>query len=121
MTGVRKVWMLSLLVMTLLACNIGTPGSVMTASKQPKTPTVMTSTPVPMYVSARVTAIRSLNIRKFYGHDSPAIGALYHDNTVVMTGKCSDDPAGWAEIVWKDGTAWVNADFLSKNKCSEEQ
>jgi hypothetical protein len=70
---------------------------------------------------AEVTAFQSLHVRERAGTDQIVIGYLYHGDQVELTGQCSEDPEGWAEIVWKDGTAWVNADFLSKNKCSEEQ
>lgn len=64
-----------------------------------------------------VAAYQSLHVRERAGIDKIVIGALYHNNTVTLTGACDH---GWAEIVWKDGTAWVNANFLTKNKCSEE-
>ena len=68
---------------------------------------------------AIVTATQSLNIRERAGWKQVRVlGVLYHGDEVILTGTCSD---GWAEIVWEDGTAWVNARFLSKNKCSEEQ
>jgi uncharacterized protein YraI len=67
-------------------------------------------------LSAQVTALRSLNVRKSVGDDQPVVGALYNGNPVKLTGNCRE---GWAEIRWKVGTAWVNADYISKNICSE--
>lgn len=104
------------LVMTVLACQLQAPHAVMA---------VMTPTPMPapkpiravmtLYPgTARVIAIQSLNVRQAPGHDNPVIGALYHGNTVVMTGKCH---AGWAEIRWKSSTAYVNARYLSGDPC----
>lgn len=62
--------------------------------------------------------MRSLNVRERAGEDQKVVGALYAGDPVVLTGSCLN---GWAEIAWQDGTAWVNADYLSQNKCSEEQ
>jgi hypothetical protein len=44
------------------------------------------------------------------------IGYLYHADTVTLTNLCKD---GWAQIVWKQTTAWVNAKYLSDNICKE--
>jgi len=60
----------------------------------------------------RVTASRSLHVRA-----EPlgiVIGYLYAADTVTLTDKCSD---GWAQIEWRDGTAWVKAKYLSENSC----
>ena len=69
---------------------------------------------------ATVTATRSLNVRKDPGNRARVIGALFSGDRVELTGLCRD---GWAQIVWKDSTAWVNASFLSENICqtSEEE
>jgi len=77
-----------------------------------------TRTPRPTATrQAKVTATRSLNVRESAGEDKLVIGYLYHGDSVTLTEKCQD---GWAEILFEDGTAWVNADYLTKNKCSEE-
>jgi len=118
MTISKGVFLLSLLVMTVLACSFAVPGTVMTTptGAKPAVKLVMTVSPTATPISARVTAMQSLNVRENYGHDKRVVGALYANDLVVMTGNCH---GGWAEIVWEDGTAWVNAKFLSSNKCSE--
>lgn len=64
-----------------------------------------------------VTAARSLHVRVRPGEQNAVIGYLYRSNTVTLTGVCSEDPAGWAQIAWRGSTAWVNARFLSDNNC----
>jgi uncharacterized protein YgiM (DUF1202 family) len=49
------------------------------------------------------------------------IGYLYHADSVTLTNKCSTDPAGWAEIEWQGGTAWVNSKYLSDNICQTKE
>ena len=122
MTG--RYILLAAAVMTLLACSLGVPGAVMTTPAPTKEPARMvmtvpetTTRKVDTHFNARVTAFRSLNVRVERGHDKPIVGYRWHGDLVVMTGVCD---RGWAEIVWESGTAWVNADYLSKNKCSEE-
>ena len=78
-----------------------------TATRQPA-PKAAPSTPDP---TARVIAT-SLHVRA-----EPMglrIGYLYAADTVTLTGTCRD---GWAQIEWRDSTAWVNARFLSENSC----
>lgn len=65
---------------------------------------------------SKVTAYQSIHVRA--ERMGLRIGYLYYGNTVTLTGACDH---GWAEIVWNDGTAWVNARYLSQNKCSEEK
>lgn len=104
------------LAVAVLACYI----PVTSVTSPESTEIAVTSVPK----TADVTAVQSLNVRERAGDDKRVLGALYNGNSVILTGKCSvdPDPLGWAEIVWgESGTAWVNADFLSKNKCSEEQ
>jgi len=118
MTVSRATLSCILLVMTALACNqsVGLadkPEPVMTTTT-PKA-TVMT---VMTTIKATVTAMQSLNVRQFPGHDKPGIGVLYHGDIVVMTGNCT---RGWAEIVWKGGVAWLNARYLSDNKCKDKK
>lgn len=74
---------------------------------------VSSSTPT---LFADVTALQSLNVRKRAGEDQEVAGYVFSGDSVILTGNCEQ---GWAEIVWGDGTAWVNADYLSENKCSE--
>jgi hypothetical protein len=114
----RFLTFLTLLFLTSLACSMSTYSIPAPHPNDPKP--VVRSTPNAL-VTAEVTANEALHVR-----NQPlgvVIGYLYHSDTVVMTGECSTDPAGWAEIRWQDGTAWVNASFLSDNKCqtSEEE
>lgn len=103
------------LVAVMLACV--SPAWVVTP-----TPAISTATkqilPNPSATNqvAVVTAMQSLNVRVRPGEQSPAIGALYHGDTVTLTGNCKD---GWSEIEWQSATAWVNADYLSDNICRE--
>ena len=120
----RKVLLTTLiLVLSMLACALPvlsswtTPPTTVPDNTQASKPVLSGEPTTPE--TAVVTASEALHVRKEPGHDKLVIGYLYHDNTVVMTGQCSDDPAGWAQIEWKQGTAWVNADYLSDNKCNE--
>lgn len=70
-------------------------------------------------LTAEVTAYQSVHVRAEPGTDALRIGYLYHGDTVTLTGTCSDDPPGWAEITFKGEPAWVNADYLSDNSCKE--
>lgn len=78
-------------------------------------PTLLPTLSASPTLSAQVTAIRSLNVRERAGDDQPVVGYLYSGDGVNLTGACLN---GWAQIVWRDGTAWVNASYLSENKCS---
>jgi uncharacterized protein YgiM (DUF1202 family) len=65
-----------------------------------------------------VTAFEALHVRAAPGYRSEIVDYLFVGEDVQLTGVCRD---GWAQIEWKNSTAWVNAKYLSKNKCSEEQ
>lgn len=92
------------LIVATLACDVQVPYT--------PTPTpVISATPTE---SATVTAYQSLHVRT--ARMGTRIDYLYHGDIVTLTGTCDH---GWAEIQWKGGTAWVNADYLSPNKCSE--
>ena len=112
MTKFPALFVFILLVMTMLACGLSVPVTSPTATKTPAKLVMTINTPVVV----SVTALRSLNVRSRPGHDKPVLGYFYNGNPVVMTGDCS---RGWAEIVWMDGAAWVNARYLSSNKCRE--
>jgi SH3 domain protein len=66
---------------------------------------------------ARVSAIRSLNVRAYPGYKERIIGALYAGNVVTLTRSCWN---GWAEISWDLGSAWVNSKYLSDNLCRRQ-
>ncbi len=114
-----------ILVLANLACSIwlgdkkivGGPAIANTPTQVLATPFLLPILRPPPTLSASVTAMRSLNVRASVGEDKPVVGALYSGDPVVLTGICLD---GWAEIRWKGGTAWVNAGYLSKNKCSHK-
>lgn len=109
-------FMASSLFMLACAVPVGVQ-SVTSPVTSTNTPLVTSpKKPVTSPKLATVTAYQSLHVRT--ARMGLRIGYLYHDNNVTLTGKCDH---GWAEIQWKVGTAWVNADYLSKNKCSEEQ
>jgi hypothetical protein len=102
------------LSVSILACSLPTA----TVSKTPDT-----VTPKPVSIdtgkakTATVTAYDALHVR-----NEPmgvVIGYLYHADPVTLTGTCSTDPAGWAEIAWHGGTAWVASRYLSDNPCKE--
>lgn len=106
------LFLLAVMTLTTLACAV--PAAVMTPTVGHDTPKpVVMTTPV---MTAVVTASLSLNVRQSPGEHERVIGALYNGDPVVMTGKCSD---GWAQIEWQGGKAWVNAGYLSENKCKE--
>lgn len=65
---------------------------------------------------AIVTAAESLHIRSSASEKAAVSGYLAHGDTVTLTGVCK---SGWAQILWKDSTAWVSARYLSDNKCKE--
>lgn len=124
----NRRFLLVLFVMTTLSCSVWVGdkkivGSV-TATSQVATSTnlvAVKTTPLPTGtrtpVPAIVTAMRSLNVRQRAGDDQRVVGYLYSGEDVTLTGQCN---SGWAEISWQDGTAWVNAMYLSMNKCSNE-
>lgn len=110
------------LVAVVLACSgptipTITPTAESTATRSPEATATRL---VAAQSQAYVTATRSLNVRVRPGERERVIGALYFGDLVTLTGECSKDPKGWAQIEWQDGTAWVRAKFLSQNKCSEE-
>lgn len=111
------------LVAVLLACSLPVQSipQVITSTITPTATRQITATRTPRPTATRsadVTAARSLNVRERAGEYERVIGALYFQDIVTLTGSCAH---GWAEILWNSGTAWVNADYLTKNKCSEEK
>lgn len=65
-----------------------------------------------------VTAFEALHVRAAPGYQSDVIGYLYSGDSVTLTGKCQ---TGWAQIEWRGANAWVNARFLSDNKCQTDE
>jgi uncharacterized protein YgiM (DUF1202 family) len=61
-----------------------------------------------------VTASQALHVRR--EPNGVVIGYLYREDEVTLTGQCSD---GWAQIKYKDRSAWVRAKYLSDNLCKE--
>lgn len=89
--------------------DTGTPE---TATKEAVTPTATLASIET--ATAIVTALEALHVRVRPGEQNAVLGYLYHDDLVTLTGNCQ---TGWAQITWKDRPAWVNASYLSKNKC----
>lgn len=76
--------------------------------------------PSPVSLRATVSALRSVYVRADSNIQSGAIGALYHGDEVSITGRCSQDK-GWVEIFYKGSRAWVNARYLSGERCEAEE
>jgi len=115
---------LAILSLAMLACLVPVGNSLPTKAPQTETALAIsteTATPLPTQASALaiVTATRSLNVRERAGNDQRVIGVLFSGDTVQLTGVCSTDRKGWAQIKWKDGTAYVSAKYLSDNQCEE--
>lgn len=113
---------LLVLVLSALACVAPAWAVVPTAltTSSPvlsETPTTVPGAITTPATTVQVTALRSLHIRQQPSEHAVVIGYLYRDDVVALTGKCSD---GWAEIEWNDALAWVNARYLSDNKCKEK-
>ena len=100
-----------ILALAALACSAPLASLAKSPTASPSAeilPTVTQELPT----VAEVTAIEALHVRK-----QPlgiVIGYLFAADTVTLTDKCSD---GWAQIEWRDGTAWVKAKYLSENSC----
>lgn len=113
---------LAILLFSILACaspgwtSAVSPTPILAGSLTPSFTPAVSPTPI-LAGPVTVTAIRSLNVRVRPSEQSSAYKkGLYHGDGVTLTGKCY---RGWAQIEWLDGTAWVNADYLSDNKCKE--
>jgi ABC-type uncharacterized transport system permease subunit len=107
--------LLTLVFLTSLACSMSAYGVPTPTPNDPKP--VVRNTPNAL-VTVEVTADEALHVR-----NQPlgvVLGYLYHADSVTLTNKCSTDPAGWAEIAWQGGTAWVAARYLSDNICEEQ-
>jgi hypothetical protein len=106
-------------VPTLVAVSTETPSP--TATSLVAAPKISaTRTPPAATRLATVIASRSLHVRAEPGERAVVVGYLYTGDPVELTGECSEDPAGWAQIEWDDGTAWVRAKFLSDNECQSK-
>lgn len=112
---------LYLLVLLFVATACIVPAAVPTATRGPKMAVATNPAVAEKEINATVTAYQSLHVRSAPGPRAIVLGYLYYDNTVTLTGRCSEEPQGWAEILWEDGRAWVNADYLSTDACKEEQ
>lgn len=109
------------LVAATLACNVQLEPSGSPTTSTPTATIEQTATRLIQSTStatrqAVVTATRSLNVRESAGNNQRVIGVLFSGETVELTGECAK---GWAQIVWKNGVAYVNAKYLSDNKCKE--
>ena len=114
----RLLTFLTLVLLTSLACSTSA-GTVLTQT--PNAPKLVVRNTPNALVTAQVTADEALHVR-----NEPlgiVLGYLYHGAEVTLTNKCSEDPAGWAQIEWESGFAWVSAKYLSQNNCqtSEEE
>jgi uncharacterized protein YgiM (DUF1202 family) len=99
-----------------LACSQPIPAAQPTATRTlPAPKPVITATATRLV--AVVTAYQALHARQDHSNKALVLGYLYSGDTVTLTGRCS---AGWAEIEFKDSTAWVSAKYLSNNKCKEK-
>ena len=74
--------------------------------------------PAPVEIRAKVSALQSLNVRQSPTRRSAGLGVLYSGDEVILTGRCR---AGWAEIQYTAGPAWVDARYLSGDHCKEEE
>jgi uncharacterized protein YgiM (DUF1202 family) len=102
------------LVLSGLACSVQIPNG--TPALAPAVTATSTVVVTQEAVEARVTASRSLNVRKRAGAREPVVGYLWFGERVELTGNCA---RGWAEITWESGLAWVNSKYLSDNYCKE--
>lgn len=118
---IRFILILSLVSLACVAPALTlptVPPPTPTAQRAPTMAVVILPTKTPTAL-AMVTAAQALNVRVMPGNDKRVIGALYNGDTVSPTGRCSKDPAGWAQIIWKGIRAWVNAKYLSDNLCKK--
>jgi hypothetical protein len=100
------------LVLSVLACSGSYLTTVPTTPPEPAVKPLTTPR-----TTVEVTAYEALHVRQHPTTAAAVIGYLYNSDPVTLTGTCSTDPAGWAEIAWHGGTAWVKASFLSDNNC----
>jgi uncharacterized protein YgiM (DUF1202 family) len=108
---------LTLLTLVFLTLACATPAWAPMPLLTPTHNATETALPTPKSSpNALVTASLSLNVRVRPGEQARVVGYLYTGNTVTLTNVCS---SGWAQIQWRGGTAWVNAKYLSDNKCKE--
>lgn len=105
----RHAFVITCLVAVMLACVVPVGKPV------PESAPTITPTATRL---AFVTATRSLNVRFHPGEQERVIGYLYNADAVTLTGSCR---AGWAQIRWRQGVAWVNAKFLSDNDCQTKE
>jgi uncharacterized protein YgiM (DUF1202 family) len=102
------------LVLSVLACS----GSYLTTAPTtpPETVVKPPTTPKNTVTTVEVTAYEALHVRQHPTTAAAVVGYLYNSDPVTLTGTCQ---TGWAQIRWQDGTAWVNAKYLSDNICEE--
>lgn len=90
----------------------GTPESGSGISSPTVMPLAATATPTSGIVD--VTAIQALHVRAKPNAESLSLAYLLNGETVTLTGTCSH---GWAQIIWKDSTAWVKSNYISGDPC----
>lgn len=111
-------------LLCLVAVSLACVNPPWTATAPTITPTatrfvLATRTTEPAATSqVSVTATRSLNVRVRPGERERVIGYLYSGDPVTLIGKCQN---GWAQIKFKNQAAWVNARYLSDNRCKEKE
>ena len=117
----------TLVLLTSLACAV--PVSTTVPAARPSATTVLSATPttVPSAVTTPasgsttvdVIAFEALHVRAAPDYKSEVVDYLFVGEEVELTGRCSTNPKGWAQIKWNGSTAWVRAKYLSANKCKE--
>lgn len=112
----KFILLVAVIIISTLACSIPATSLVAATPSLVAEPNIE-SKPVATQETAIVTAARSLNVRERAGVGNRVIDVLSVGNSVKLTGACLN---GWAEIRWKNKTAWVNADYLSDNFCKED-
>jgi uncharacterized protein YgiM (DUF1202 family) len=120
---------LLVLAVSILACGTYAvpaattpPPDTATVSPITKTAVIPSKTPASIDTGTpeivTVSATHALHVRVRPGEQNAVIGYLYHTDVVQLSGKCQ---TGWAQIIWQDGTAWVNSKFLSTNSCQTNE
>lgn len=84
-----------------------------TAQSQEETPVPEETGPKFTEVNETVYATTSVNVRSSYSADSDRVGGLSAGASATRTGVGDN---GWSRIVYGDGVAYVNSDYLTTTK-----
>lgn len=117
-------WLIFVLILSAVACMAPTVPTLVAVPSGTPEPTATSLVAVPTntatrQISATVTAFEALRVRQRPSDAALMMAVdsyLRKGDTVTLTGVCK---SGWAQILWKDSTAWVSARYLSDNKCKE--